>query len=216
MKKNKRKLKKPLIIIALLVVAIASGAFIGYQVMFRGIDPDIKAEIDQEMDDITKDVLESIHGSMDSSAEGNEGEEPSGEGVTGSGQEGSNSYEDKKISNVLAAYEGGFEKLEGEGNSIVVRLLDAAKADYKTMKENGAGKIELAKIATSYINRANVMEAGMDSSVEMLTTKMKEDLVAAGMDEKEAKEVVAQAKSEYKKQKEERRKTLLSKAKEYL
>jgi hypothetical protein len=84
------------------------------------------------------------------------------------------------------------------------------------MKASGGGKIDLGKLAASYTSKAKAYESGIDSSVNALSAEMKEDLIAAGMDEKEATEYIGRLKEEYKKQKEERRKLMLSKAKEYL
>ena len=180
--------------------------------------------IDQEMDKITQDILEVFRAGkpIESSPEGNEAADEASSDSTGENTqpgtdlEGEEHIQNEAIAQTLAAYENGFLKLQQEGNAIVDRLVEGIKSDYKSLLDSGAGKLELAKLASSYTNRAKALESGIDSSVNILTSKMKEDLMRAGMSEGEAQEYISRLKEEYKKQKEERRKLILDKAKEYL
>lgn len=84
------------------------------------------------------------------------------------------------------------------------------------MKLSGQGKADLAKLASLYLNKAKAYEAGLDRNVDTLLVAMDEDLQAAGMADDEIKSNIDNLKAEYKNQKDQRRKMLMSKAKEYL
>jgi len=222
----KNKSRKPIVFLAVLLIIIVAVALIGYKMLFNSVDPEEKVAIDQEMDKITQDILEGIQGGIkpiESSPEGNEAADEASSDSTGENTQPGTDLEGEEhiqkneaIAQTLAAYENGFLKLQQEGNAIVDRLVEGIKSDYKSLLDSGAGKLELAKLASSYTNRAKALESGIDSSVNILTSKMKEDLMRAGMSEGEAQEYISRLKEEYKKQKEERRKLILDKAKEYL
>lgn len=221
-KKKTRVVVTLLIILILLVVAVYGG----YQLLFGSIDPDEKAAIDQEIDKVTQEILKGIESGINSPQSllpeeelGHEtGDPTTGENQQlGTGQEAKDpAQENEAISNTIAVYENGFSKLQSEGNAIVDRLIAGIKADYKSLQASEARKSELAKLATSYSNRAKALESGIDSSVNVLVSKMEEDLLAAGMGEAEAQGYINRLKDEYKKQKDERRKLIVDKAKEYL
>ncbi len=216
---NEVKRKKPTKIILLItVIMLAAAAFVGYRLLFGNIDPEEKAAIDREVNQITQDILEEIQQEkpsenatpIDTQKETRE-ESPENhpdQVLPGEKQEA--------IEKVMSAYEKGFGKLQKEGNAIVDRLITAIKSDYMTLKESGAGKTELARLAASYTNRVKAMEGGMDSSFNLLLTKMGEDLKSAGMAEEEVSSHLQKIKEAYNKLKEERRSLVLEKAKEYL
>ncbi len=222
----KNKSRKPIVFLAVLLIIIAAVALIGYKMLFNSVDPEEKVAIGQEMDKITQDILEGIQGGINPVESSPTGNEAAGEASSDSSGENTQLDTDSEgeehtpkneaVAQTLAAYENGFLKLQQEGNAIVDRLVEGIKSDYKSLLDSGAGKLELAKLASSYTNRAKALESGIDSSVNILTSKMKEDLMRAGMSEGEAQEYISRLKEEYKKQKEERRKLILDKAKEYL
>ncbi|MFA5635859.1 MAG: hypothetical protein WC977_08130 [Anaerovoracaceae bacterium] len=222
----KKKSKKLIIIVTVLFMVIVVATFIGYETLFNSIDPDEKASIDQEMDKITQEILERIKegsnspGATQPGANAEDGvisDPPEGNEQIGTDQGVEKTEKQKEaIAETIAAYENGFQRLQQEGNAIVDRLVAGIKADYQSVQAAGEGKLELAKLASSYSNRAKALESGIDSSVNTLTFKMKEDLLTAGMPEGEVQEYINHLKEEYKKQKDERRKLILDKAKEYL
>ena len=222
----KKKSKKPIIVIAVLFIGIAVAVLIGYAVLFNSIDADEKAVIDEEMGRITQDILDEIQGRSQTSelpplqngAANGEASAPPSEGQSsGTGQEGNSSVQKNGvIAETVAAYENGFSKLQNEGNAIVDRLVEGAKADYKSLQASGAGKLELGKLASSYTNRAKAMESSIDSSVQIVIDKMSDDLKAAGMTEADVNSYIKQIEEQYKKTKEERRKQILDEAKRYL
>ena len=222
LKKKKRVVITLLIILILLLAAVYGG----YQLFFGSVDPDEKAAIDQEIDKVTQHILEGVQSginppesSLPEEEPGHETEDPTtGKNQQpGTGQEVNDpAQKNEAISNTTAVYENGFTKLQSEGNAIVDRLIAGIKADYKSAQASDASKLELAKLASSYTNRAKALESGIDSSVNILASKMKEDLQAAGMAEAEAQGYINRLKDEYKEQKDERRKLIVDKAKEYL
>lgn len=210
---SRRKSKKTKIFVILILAAIAIGSagFLSHQLFFKSLSPQEKAKIDDEIDRITQGILEEIENDSALCQE----EAGAGEPFDGEKSEIDELPKDK-VCEIMASYQNGFARLQDEGNAIVDRLILGIKADYRDLKAENAGKLELAKLASSYMNRAKALESGMDSSISVLSLKMNEDLVAAGMEEKDVKDYIDKIKDEYKKQKEERRKLLLSKAKEYL
>ena len=203
MKKTKKK-KRIIIIVILLALAVL--AFLGYRILFDNIDPDEKAAIEGEMEQITQDILDSIKEEGDQITES--------EGGTESNQPSEKS--DDNRDKILAIYNKGFSKLEEQGNGIVDRLVNGIKADYDALTASGAGKSQLAKLATSYTNRAKVLESGMDSSVNAMLSQMSIDLKAAGASEEEIKAYINEYKEAYNRQKESRRNLILKKAKSFL
>ncbi len=209
----------------ILIVVVAGAAFFGYQLLFNNLDEGTKAVIHEEVGEITMAIIDEIKAGNiaqnpglgtveDEPAHSKDGAQPPEQNETGSDEQPG--AKEDGIARIIASYENGFERLKDEGNAILDRLITELKAEYKVMKTSGGGKIDLGKLAASYTSKAKAYESGIDSSVNALSAEMKEDLIAAGMDEKEAAEYIDRLKEEYKKQKEERRKLMLSKAKEYL
>ena len=209
----------------ILIVIVAGAAFFGYQLLFNNLDEGTKAVIHEEVGEITMAIIDEIKAGniaqnpepgtvQDGPASSKDGAQPSEQNEKGSNDQPG--AKEDEIAHIIASYENGFEKLKDEGNAILDRLIIELKADYQAMKASGGGKIDLGKLAASYTSKAKAYESDIDSSVNALSAEMKQDLIAAGMDEKEAAEYIGRLKEEYKKQKEERRKLMLSKAKEYL
>ena len=221
----KRKRGMLFLTAGILIVVVAGAAFFGYQLLFNNLDEGTKAVIHEEVGEITMAIIDEIKAGniaqnpglgtvQDEPASSKDGTQPPEQNETGSDEQPG--AKEDGIARIIASYENGFERLKDEGNAILDRLITELKAEYKAMKASGGGKIDLGKLAASYTSKAKAYESGIDSSVNALSAEMKEDLIAAGMDEKEAAEYIDRLKEEYKKQKEERRKLMLSKAKEYL
>jgi len=222
---KKRKHRIFFLTVSILAVVIAGAAFFGYQLLFNNLDEGTKAVIHEEVGEITMAIIDEIKAGniaqnpgpvtvQDEPASSKDGTQPPEQNEKGSNEQPG--AKEDEIARIIASYENGFERLKDEGNAILDRLITELKAEYKVMKTSGGGKIDLGKLAASYTSKAKAYESGIDSSVNALSAEMKEDLIAAGMDEKEAAEYIDRLKEEYKKQKEERRKLMLSKAKEYL
>lgn len=209
-----------LLSVGILLVIVAGAFFFGHQLLFNNLGRDEIQAIDYEVDAITQAIMEDIV-----IAKSSEPEQTTEEGpetvVTEPAEAEKNPVgvhvgNEEEIAKTIAAYENGFAKLKAEGDSIVDRLVVEVKAEYQAMKSSGGGKVDLMKLASSYTSKAKAYEGSLDKSVDILITKMNEDLLAAGMDENKAQEYINRLKGEYKKQKEERRKFMLDKAKQYL
>jgi hypothetical protein len=213
----KRRIKKPVKIIAILLVITFCIAIFFYQYLFNSISASDKADIAKEMDRITGEVFKEVEENInvESDIEDDAFDDPSVGGSSGNIAV----QEDRKeqtITRTVKAYEKGFKTLQTEGNAVIDRLLTGVKNDYAEAKSSGSGKAELAKLAASYTNRAKVMEEGMDSSVNALLEKMALDLKDAGMSEPDVKSYIKEVKSKYKEEKESRRKQIFEEAKKYL
>ncbi len=204
--KRKRK-NKFFITLGIAVVIIAAVTFLGHQLLFNSIDQEEKDAISEEVDKITQAIVDEI--------ESDDQNQPEGETVS-ENEGNANSAKDGEISRIIASYENGFERLKGEGNSIVDRMITEVKEEYRAMKSSGGGKVDLTKLATAYTNRSKAYEDGLDSTLDVLIVRMEGDLKAAGMDKEKIQDYISRIKTEYKEQKDERRKLLLDKAKEYL
>lgn len=201
------KQKVGIIIACILAVILLIGGAI-YVYLFHNIDPETRKQIEETIGTITDQVDEQIQTEKDqleeaTSEEGEEDIPGSAELVGGASEVISSGTESltKKTASIIEIYYGGMQKLEGEGNAIVNQLVANAKADYKRIKADGGGKDQLMSLASAYSNQASAMESGMDSSVEGLLSRMKNDLTAAGMSKKDADKIVSQLRSEYKSRK---------------
>ncbi|GAB1475541.1 hypothetical protein MASR2M70_03730 [Bacillota bacterium] len=216
----KRRKGIPILILGILLVVVAGALFFGNQFLFNRIGDEERQAIDYEVDAITQAIMEDIVIARNSGPESSE-EEGQETVVTEPSEPEKNpadmtARKDAEIAKTIAAYENGLAKLKTEGDSIVDRLVVEIKAEYQAMKASNAGKVDLLKLAGSYTGKAKAYEESLDKSVEALAVKMKEDLLTAGMAEKEAQDYINGIKDEYKKQKDERRKLMLDKAKQYL
>ena len=216
----------------ILLVIIAGAAFFGYQLLFTSLGQEEKAVIDDEVGKITQAIVDEILNS-DTTQDSTQDSETAG---TETGEDGDTSAEEvpqtpsqsveepnvqseakeDQIARVIATYENGFEKLNNEGDTILDRLVEEIKADYKALKAAGGGKVDLIKLGVSYTNKAKAYESSLDSSVTLLLTNMQEDLRSAGMPDREVKDYIKGLEAEYTEIKEKRQSLMFDKAKEYL
>lgn len=193
MKKNNRK-KKFTILAIVLTVLIAAG-FTGYHLLFNNLDVKEKTAIETEVGGITDDILADIKTGVDA--------KPVASAAT-------------EKERILSLYDAGFNKLQTEGNTIIARYLEDIKTDYAALKSSGAGKADYAKLAATYMNKADAYEASLDRSVDDLLSHLRSDLTAAGVSEKEIKASVAHYSDAYTAQKEIRQNLIMEKAKQLL
>lgn len=210
--------------VGILLVVVAGALFFGNQFLFNRIGEEEKQAINYEVDAITQAIMEDIviaKAPPEPEATTEETPDAPEAAVSEPAEPDKSTVDvpagnDKEVANTIAAYENGFAKLKIEGDSIIDRLVVEIKAEYKAMKASDAGKVDLMKLAGSYTGKAKVYEESLDKSVDTLIVNMKEDLLSAGMEDAEAQEYINRLKDEYKKQKDERRKLMLDKAKQYL
>lgn len=212
-------MKKKKVIILIILIVLAVLAILGYKIFFNGIVSDEKSAIDNEVGQVTEEILEEIQKARDATLKGESGidldnQDLLSENTEGDGTEGNGTS--VKATKILALYNAGFSKLESQGNAMVDRLAAGLKADYSALKASGAGKTEFVKLATSYNGRAKAMESSMDSSVNALISQMKQDLKAAGVPDSEIKSYVDKYKNEYNLRKEARRDAIFGQAKNFL
>jgi len=214
------------VILGILTVFVAVAAFLGYngyKAFFGGIDSDYKEQISREMESITEDILAELNPQEAAS------EEPAPESGTGSPEAPPAQPappvptppepalpDPARIQAVIDSYEGGFAKLQAQGNSVIDGLIGDAKAEYEALRASGAGKTELLNLAVSYMGKATAMEKEVDAGFNALVSGVSAELKAAGMSGEEIAAYVAELQAAYKTEKDARRNALLDKAKSYL
>ena len=211
----------------ILLIIVAGALFFGYQLLFNNLDQEEKAAIDDEVSKITQAIVDEIDSDTTEDSEvaeteiGENDEEPvEGEPATpsqsGELPSGQLATKENEIARTVASYENGFEKLKNEGDVILDRLVEEIKVEYKALKASGGGKVDLGKLAISYMNKAKTYEDSLDSSVTILLTKMGKDLNSAGMPDDEINDYIKGLEIEYEELKDNRQDVMLNKAKEYL
>lgn len=217
------------VILGILAVFVAAAAFLGYnayKAFFGGVDSDYKYQISREMETITGDILAELNPPEDVP------EAPALEPEAGSPETPTVQPtpptpappappepivpDPVRIQAVIDSYEGGFAKLQEQGNSVINGLIADAKTEYEALKESGAGKTAILNLAVSYMGKATAMENEIDAGFNALVSGLTGELEAAGMAETEINTYIAQLKATYKAEKDGRRNALLDRAKSYL
>jgi hypothetical protein len=204
---------------------VAAAAFLGYnayKAFFGGVDSDYKQQISQEMETITEDILAELNPQKEEPAEPAT-ESPETPPVQPAAPEPAPPSPPEpavpdpvRIQAVIDSYEGGFAKLQDQGNSVIDGLIADAKTEYEALKESGAGKTAILNLAVSYMAKATAMENEIDAGFNALVSGLTGELEAAGMAETEINTYIAQLKATYKTEKDGRRNALLDRAKSYL
>jgi len=213
-------MKKKIVLPLVILVVLAVGILVGYRFLFNNLDSEEQNAINEEVGGITEEILAEIEKgeTADSESTGEEpgtdvdADEPGNEETPVTPTEEPESEKEK----ILSLYNKGFLKLQDEGNAIIDRLVAGIKGDFATLQADGAAKTEYVKLASSYTNRANAYEAGMDSSVQDLLSHMQEDLEEAGVSESEIEASVKEYQTAYETQKTIRQNKILDKAKAFL
>jgi hypothetical protein len=213
------------VILGILAVFVAAAAFLGYnayKAFFGGVDSDYKQQISQEMETITEDILAELNPQKEEPAEPAT-ESPETPPVQPAAPEPAPPSPPEpavpdpvRIQAVIDSYEGGFAKLQDQGNSVIDGLIADAKTEYEALKESGAGKTAILNLAVSYMAKATAMENEIDAGFNALVSGLTGELEAAGMAETEINTYIAQLKATYKTEKDGRRNALLDRAKSYL
>ena len=214
------------VIIGILTVFVAAAAFLGYnayRAFFGGVDSDYKQQISREMETITGDILAELNPQEKLPAE------PVPEPETGSPETPPVQPAPPKpappepivpdpvrIQAVIDSYEGGFAKLQDQGNSVINGLIADAKMEYEALKESGAGKTAILNLAVAYMGKATAMENEIDAGFNALVSGLTGELAAAGMAGDEISAYIAGLQTTYKTEKDGRRNALLDRAKSYL
>ncbi|HCU07371.1 MAG TPA: hypothetical protein DF480_00080 [Clostridiales bacterium] len=211
------------VILGILTVFVAVAAFLGYnayKAFFGGVDSDYKYQISREMETITGVILSELN-PKEEVPEAPVPEPESGSPEASPVQPAPASPEPivpdpVRIQAVIDSYEGGFAKLQDQGNSVINGLIADAKTEYDALKESGAGKTAILNLAVSYMGKATAMENEIDAGFNALVSGLTGELEAAGMAEAEINAYIAKLKTTYKTEKDGRRNALLDRAKSYL
>jgi len=214
-------MKKKIVLPLVILVVFAVGILVGYRFLFNNLDSEEANAINEEVGGITEEILAEIEKGESVDGEQTVDGEPgtvSDDGATVAEEPAVTPAleEQSQEEKILALYNKGFLKLQDEGNAIIDRLVAGIKEDFIALQANGAAKTEYVKLASSYTNRANAYEAGMDSSVQDLLAHMREDLQKAGASESEIQASVEEYQTAYETQKSIRQNKILDKAKAFL
>lgn len=228
----KRIWKYLLLVIVLLVVSIGGyGLYIFKFKEYDVADPEIEEIIGEtyilKLPDGTQvvvdkdgNIIEEVKNSPYEQSDANGVDENTNTGANGSTpsindsnspREGTVQNDKPTVSSIKAKYMPTLRELEAQANNNINALIGRAINEYSTKKANGE-KIDVGYFYNKYVSAAKALEANTDAAFNSLITIIENELEANGFDKAHAQSI----RDEYEAAKEERRNSLLKKAKEFL
>ncbi len=216
------KMLRRIITIAAVILLLAVAAFLAV-LLFAGEDPAEYAEkLDAEIAGVEDAIYTEIHSELSDMGYAAAGESGSTAGPARDQEAETAAAPDFKPDPVVEGkirqtYTNAFYKLEASAKAMLDQLVADAAAEYEILKENGAvtnqSKVDLA---STYIRRADVLEAKYDDSVDLLLIDLQMQLTRIGFSSAEAARIANEYEAVYEAEKEAGRKAMMDRIEAFI
>lgn len=199
---------RKLIIIILAIIILLSGAYFGFMNMGKEDAKEYKTEISKKVEAVKDLILDQIK--SDEKAAGlqpsNQNAGKTNTPIAANTTQQKNNKENKKA-RIEAVYGKAFRNLEGQAHSLLNNLVAEAEHQYYSLPAADRKNPKVvAKLASEYINKGNVLEGQIDSVFQDILGQMKQELISENLDPS----IADKYEKAYKQQKEAKRKEMLN------